>query len=977
MAHLSLQVLGALQARLDGQPIDCKYDKVRALLVYLAVEAERPHRREALLGLLWPELPEAAARNNLRQGLAVLRDALGDRTASTPFLLVNRAEVQFNQAADVALDVATFTRLLATCERHPHRRPETCKVCAEQLQQAVALYQGPFLAEFFLADSAPFEAWATIKREQLRQGMLAALAQLALYHERRGQYEVALTYVRRQLELEPWSEAAHRQTMRLYVLAGDRSAALAHYEACQRILAEELGVEPEEATTALYAAIQAGGEETPLMPSALTPPTVRTHTLPPQPTPFVGRERELAQVGELLADPDHRLVTVTGPGGIGKTRLALQAAAEQLDGYADGVYFIPLAGVETPTLLADAITRALHLEPAASATPATHLIAQLRDKELLLVLDNFEHLLAAPVPAPNPNLPLESGVGLLAAILQQAPHVTLLVTSRERLKLRGEWVFPLEGLSFPQLVGKADAFPPELWTSDAIQLFVQSARRVQAGFALTAENGASLLRICQATAGLPLALELAAAWVRVLSCAEIAEEIERSLGVLTTQWHDMPARHRSLRAVFNHSWHLLPGEEQRALRQLSVFRGGFGREAAEQVAGASLSLLATLVDKSLVSWQPTGRYLLHPLIRQYAAEQLQAAGEEQDVQNRHLTVYLALAEAAHDQLNGPQQTLWLDRLDGENDNLRAALAWALHSGAAEAGLRLAVSLYPYWYWRNHFREGCLWLERMVQATTREQPAATPLHARACWAAGVLAEMQDDLSKAAAYYEQSLTLRRTLNDSLGLAASLNSLGALHYRQHDYRQAQQLFEESLALRRQGGQRHALANPLNNLGLTALALGEYTRAETLFEECLALYREMENKAYTAMALYNLGTVLLVRGEASRAQTHFLESLTLQQSVMDQDGLAGALEGLAAAVITQDSGLATARWGARLLGAAEALRATIGAPILPVMQPVYHQTVAALRTRLDEQTFVLAWAEGQALAPAQALVDAVTGAR
>jgi predicted ATPase/DNA-binding SARP family transcriptional activator len=972
MAHLSLQLLGPLQAMLDGQPVNCKYDKVRALLVYLAVEAERPHRREALLGLLWPDLPEAAARNNLRQVLTTLRDALGDRTAIPPFLLVDRTAVQFNPAADCSLDVKRFTDRLAAAAHHPHRRPENCKICAGHLAQAVEIYGGSFLAQFFLPDSDAFEAWATIKREQLQQGVLAALAHLVLYHERRGDYPAALRYARRQLQLEPWHEEAHRQAMRLYILAGDRSAALAQYEACRRMLAEELGVEPEEATTALYREISTMGEGEPLAATALATPTARTHTLPPPSTPFIGREQELARLSQLLADPACRLVTLTGPGGIGKTRLALQAAAEQLDDYADGVHFVPLAGLGAPDLLADAIIRALRLDGSATSSPATQLLAHLQEQELLLVLDNFEHLLPSAASAPGARSTWESGVGLVAAILQQAPDVTLMVTSRQRLNLQGEWLLPVAGLPLPHPPDADPALALDLAANDAIQLFVQSARRVQPAFSFTTTHGASILRICQCSAGLPLAIELAAAWVRVLSCEEIVAELERNSGILTTTLHDVPERHRSMAAVFNHSWRLLTEEEQAVLRRLAVFQGGCGRTAAEEVAGATLPVLAALVDKSLLSWHPLRRYILHPLVRQYAQEKLQAAEEATEIRDRHLGCYLVLAETAHAQLNGPEQTQWLDRLETEHDNLHAALAWSLNGGDAETGLRLAVALYPFWYWRNHFRTGHRWLEQTLLATTGEKPASTPLQARALWAAGVLAEMQDDRAQAAKRYEESLALRRTLGDQAGLAASLNSLGALRYRQHDYAQAQALFEESLALRRTLGQRGSLANPLNNLGLTALVQGDFGRAEVLFEECLVLYQEMENTASVAMALYNLGTALLARGESRRAQSYFAESLSLQQTVMDKDGLAGALEGIAAAVVVQKQDLEISEWAARLLGAAAALRAAIGAPILPVMQTFYDRAVATVRATLDEETFVTVWAEGQTLSLEQAIAAA-----
>jgi predicted ATPase/DNA-binding SARP family transcriptional activator len=973
MAHLSLKLLGPMQMTLDGQSVNCKYDKVRALLAYLATEAERPHRREALLGLLWPDLPQVAARNNLRQVLATLRDALGDQMATPPFLLADRVEVQFNPGADFSLDVVVFADLFAACAKHAHRRLENCKACAERFQQMAALYQGPFLTQFFLPDSDAFEAWAVIKREQLHQLMLTALAQLVIYHERRGHYDEALTYARRQLELEPWLEEAHRQLMRLFLLNGERSAALEQYATCRRILATELGVEPERATTALYNQIRATGEQMPLMLASLAgPATTRPHTLPPQPTPFVGRASELAELGEMLANPACRLVTLVGPGGIGKSRLAIQAAAEQLGDFTDGIYIVPLAGLGAAELLADAICNALQLESSATADSNAYLLAGLRDKELLLILDNFEHLLPPANEQSGGSATAGEAVELVTMILQQAREVTLLVTSRERLNLHGEWVFVVDGLALPDPLVHVTVQLPELAANDAIQLFVQSARRVQRDFALTAKNGPSILRICQLTAGLPLAIELAAGWVRLLSCAEIAEEIERSIGFLTTNVRDLPERHRSLTAVFTHSWQLLTPEEQSVLRRLAVCCGAFSREAAEQIASASLPILANLVDKSLLARQPAGRYALHPLVRQYAAEQLQAVGETAETNNRHLEFFKAMAEIAETQLNGPEQTRWLDRLEAENENLRAALTWTLHDGDTEAGVHLAVALYPFWYWRNYFGEGRTWLRRVLAKSDREQRPVTERRARALWASGVLAEMQNDHGEAAAFYQQSLVQRRALDDKAGLAASLNSLGALYYREQAYAQAESLFAESLALRRSLGQTTSLSIPLNNLALTALVQGDPVRAQKLFEEALALNRETDNKAAISMALYNLGTVMLAMDDPRQAQIHFDESLALQQEVMDKDTIAGCLEGVAAALTMQRDDPETALRVVRLLGAAETMRQEIGAPILVVMKRFYERAIARVQAILDEEGVAAMRAAGQDLSTEQAIVAA-----
>ncbi|MEP7358979.1 MAG: LuxR C-terminal-related transcriptional regulator, partial [Anaerolineales bacterium] len=415
--------------------------------------------------------------------------------------------------------------------------------------------------------------------------------------------------------------------------------------------------------------------------------------LPLQPTAFVGREQELAAIAELLANPACRLVTLVGPGGSGKTRLAIQAATQQRDAFSDGVVLVPLAPVGSPESLAGAISDALKVPLAGREDPQAALLGYLGAKQMLLVLDNCEHLLA--------------GAGLFGEILRGAPRITLLATSRERLNLVGEWLFDVEGLPVPAQWRAGEA-------EGAAGLFMQSARRLRAGFAPSEADKAAVVRICQLVGGMPLAVELAAAWVRMLSCAEIAAEIEGSLGILAAESRDVPLRQQSMQAIYDHSWKLLSLEEQQAFPRLSVFRSGFQREAAEQVAQAGLRLLSALVDKSLVRANPNGRYELHELARQYAAEKLQAAGDAETAARRHLAYCVGLAERAAPELIGPHQAVWLVRLEAEHDNLRAALAWSQAAAETEMGLRLAGAVWRFWFLRGHLLEGEQWLRRMLE-----------------------------------------------------------------------------------------------------------------------------------------------------------------------------------------------------------------------------------------------------------------------
>jgi predicted ATPase/DNA-binding SARP family transcriptional activator len=995
VARLRLSFLGPWQVTLAGEAVTTfKYDKVRALLAYLAIEADRPHRRETLMGLLWPDLPEAAARNNLRQVLLTLREAIGDRTAEPPYLLTSRSDIQFNPDSDYWLDVKVFLELLAASNRHGHHSVESCRICARRRQQAVEVYRGPLLAEFFLPDTAAFEEWALLKRERLNQLMLDSLNRLTAYHERRGQYDQARHYAQRQLALEPWREEAHRQLMRLHLLNGDRSAALAQYEQSRRVLAEEVGVEPEAETTALYEQILQATEEAPIALGRLALPAERPHTLPPQATPFVGREGEVAEIGRLLDSLDCRLITLTGPGGIGKTRLALQVATEYLDVFADGVFFVPLAALHSADLLVDGMGKALKLEVGGAAEPKSALLSQLREKEMLLVLDNFEHLL--------------EGAGLLADILRQAPDAMLLVTSRERLQLQGEWVFAVQGLSVPLGSPEALSSPAELENSDALPLFIQSARRARQDFALSPENQADVIRICQLVAGMPLAIELAAAWVRALSCREIAGEIERSITFLSSNVRDIPERHRSLTAVFDHSWRLLSAEEQAVLRKLGVFQGGFRRKAAEQVAGASLAILAALVDKSLLQWDPAGRYKMHEMVRQYTKEKLEASGEKATTQGKHLAFFLDWAEMAKARLEGVELPKWLEQLEAEMDNLRAALQWVLQHGEAESGLRLAGALWWFWYTRGYLNEGREWLTMAL--AQQEEAEQSKARAKALQGAGVLAWNQGDYPAARRLHEEGLAIMRTLGDKRAVAVQLNNLSNLALDQGDYDQARAMLEESLVIKRELGDEQGIAGSLGNLGLVAFSQGDYAAARSFYEESLALKRTLNDVRGMAITLGNLGNVFFEQGDYLAACSLLEESLDLKRGLGDRWGVAVNLRHLGELAVRQGN-LAAARefheeslairrelgdkWSmadslealaalvlgeekpeqaALLWGAAEALREAIGAPLPAGEQARHDSDVATARAQVGEAVLTAAWAEGRQMSPEQAIVYAHT---
>ncbi len=886
-------------------------DKARALLAYLALESAHPQRRDALATLLWPDQPDNKARQNLRQTLLYLRQSLReDECAQTPFLLVDRDTVQFNPASDYTLDVTQFETLSRACRQHRHRRRENCRPCLQRLEQMAALYRGEFLEHFFLGDSTLFEEWATLKREWLHREAIEALFTLTEYHTRRGDLARARQYAWRQVELEPWREEAHRQLMRLLALEGERSAALAQYETCRRLLAQELDVEPMTETTALCEAIKR--EEVQAKPP--------DNGLPALPTRFVGRETELAELAEWLSAPDCRLVTLVGPGGIGKSRLALQVLEEQRGLFAHGVAFVPLGAVTSAEFIAYAIAGALHFSLQGSQSPDVQVLNYLREKELLLALDNFEHLLQGDTPCNS---------ALIEQILSRAPGVTLLVTSRERLNLREERVYHLEGLAYPA----TDTPDLDAANYSAVTLFIECAQRVDRRFTLDAWTLADVLHICRLVEGIPLGLELAAAWVGTRACSDIAAEIAANSDALTTTLRNVDPRHRSLRASFEYSWKLLSDPERACLARLAIFRGGFDHHAAAQVAAASTELLTGLIHKSLLRADANGRYSLHPLLHQYVAEKLDATGDAPAVYVEHARYYATFLERQEPYLKGASQKQALAAITLESDNVQQAWQWAVSQRYAREVEQSLESLYDFYDIRCWFQAGVTLLVQAIEQWSTE-PEQEPLlgkllarqgalychqgffeHAAAALKSSLeIFEHQDmpdeqifglvNLANAIRHQghndeaerlaQRSLALSQQIGDRRGMAQSLQILGILCYGAGNLERTEALHEESLALARELGDQRLIMSPLNALGDVACHRGDYVKAQQMFEECLALSRDLDDQFNVAIHLNNLGTIFHLLEQYTKAEAFYQESLDICRQIGDQNGQAIALSNL-----------------------------------------------------------------------------------
>jgi predicted ATPase/DNA-binding SARP family transcriptional activator len=950
---LRIQLLGGFQLISGDTPITTvELPRLQSLLAYLLLHRSAPIARQQLAFLLWPDSAEGQARSNLRTLVTRLRGALPHADA---FLSIDTHSLQWQPDAPWTLDVADFEQALALAEQ-----------AGNQVAARVALEQA---AEVYRGDLLPgcYDDWVLPERERLQQLFLAALEQLLQLHEQQHEYPAAIQVAQRLLRHDPLAEATYQHLMRLHALNGDRASALRAYQTCVTVLRRELDVEPSPATRATYERL---AHEAPPAQPALAPAGQREHTLPIPLTSFVGRVRERAEVARLLGTT--RLLTLTGAGGSGKTRLALTVAADRATAYADGVALVELAALADPALVPQAVAAALGLHEESQRSPTAALAEALRARQMLLVLDNCEHLIGACAQ-------------LVQALLGACPGLQVLATSRESLGLAGETTWLVPSLSLPDL----RRLPPDgasmvgaLLASEAVSLFVERAAAALPTFALTPDNAIAVAQVCRRLDGIPLALELAAARVKILTVAQLAARLDDCFRLLVAGSRTALPRQQTLRAAIDWSYDLLSEQERALFQRLAVFAGGWTIEAVEMVCAGDgiqaedvLGLLAQLVDKSLVEVEtPSGgeaRYRLLETMRQYSWERLRAAGDADAVQRRHAQFFVALAELAEPELYGPAQLIWLDRLEAEHDNLRAALEWALSEdadGRTELALRLAGSLARFWHGHAHLAEGLRWLERALLGG-----GAPHLRAKGFGTAGWLARNQGDYRRAAVLLHESLALCRELADQQGIADTLDSLGDVAWDQGELAQAVGFYEESLGLFRGLGEQQRIGLSIGSLGRVLVDQGEYARATELFNESLALLRRLNDQRGIAMSLYGLGRAALEQGDAEQA-THLLaESLTLFHRLGNTYESAECVEELAWAA----AALGQPLQAPRLLGAITALRDSEGITLRPVDRARYERLLAMVRAQVDAAVFATAWAEGRALSLEQAIGEALQNRR
>ena len=728
---------------------------------------------------------------------------------------------------------------------------------------------------------------------------------------------------------------------------------------------------------------------------------VRLNNLPIQPTPLLGREREVAEIADLLRHADVRLLTLTGTGGTGKTRLALQSAAELIDEFEDGVFLVALAPISDPELVASTVAGALSVSESAGRPLKEDLRDFLSIKELLLVLDNFEQVVdAAP---------------LVGELLSGCPGLKVLATSRTLLRIYGEHEYAVRPLELPD----PDHLPSieTLRQYEAIRFFTERARAANAHFSLTNENALAVAEICARLDGLPLAIELAAARIKLLSPQVMCSRLSNPLKFLTGGARDLPERQRTLRGAIAWSHALLDEGEQVLFARLSVFSDGCALEAVEAICDPVGDLfvdvlegLSSLLDKSLLRQEEMveeePRFVMLETIREYARERLELSGEAEEIRRLHAEYFLALAEQGASEQQGPEEATWLERLDLEHDNMRAALSWMLESEEAEPGLRLSGALWRFWWMRGHYSEGRRWLEEALAKDGR----ASAVRAKALEAVGWLADDQGDIDRAvaaaeeglslsarskiessvtasflrmlgsAAYvhgdheqaarlYEESLAISREARDERGVASSLLQLGNVSGDRGNHEEAKTFYEEGLALSRKLDDKALLASALISVGAEFLLQGDHERGAMLNEDAAELYRERGNRGHLQYALDNLGWAALMRGNLQQAEVLHRESLALSRQLGDKLVAAEALEGLACSA----SARGEAERVARLFGAAESLREAVGYRQEPREHALREPYLVAARPRLSEARWDAAWAEGRRLGFEEAIAYAL----
>jgi predicted ATPase/DNA-binding SARP family transcriptional activator/DNA-binding CsgD family transcriptional regulator/Tfp pilus assembly protein PilF len=955
--------------------------KVATLVKLLALAPKHRLHREQAMDFLWPDSGKKNASNSLRKTLHVTRGTL-ERADGSGYLASEGESLVLCPGGELWMDVDAFEEAAVGARRSGD---------PAAYRAAINLYAGELLPE------DRYEEWAEGRRQELRHTWLSLHRELARAYEGRGEYDKGIEVLQRAVSEEPTDQEVHASLMRLYAFSERRGEALAQYERLVGALSGQLDAQVSATTKRLREEIAAGTfpPAQPTGPPTVQPSDTDKHNLPASRTSFVGRENEMIEIKRHLAMT--RLLTLTGAGGSGKTRLALEIARGLVGAYPDGVWLVELAPISEGELVPQTVARTLEISEQPGLPLTDTLVEALRAKQMLLVLDNCEHL-------------VDAVGGLVGSLLDSCPHLKILATSRQALGAVGEVIWPVSLLSVPDpervpTVAQSEGY-------EAMRLFVDRARQRKPAFTLRSQNVQAVAQICVRLEGLPLAIELAAARIKMLPPQALLSRLEDRLKLLTGGSRELSERQRTLKGTIEWSHALLDEGEQVLFARLAAFSGGRTLEAIEAVCDTDGDLpvdafegVSSLLDKSLLG-QDEGtngepRFVMLETIHEFAREKLEESGEAEEIKRLHAEYFLTLAEEAYPESKGPDQLEWLERLEAEHDNMRAALSWALERKEAEVALRLGGALWRFWATRDYQSEGRRWFEEALAIDGRGSPVS---RAMALAGTGLLAEQQGDLDRtqeaceeglhlpaneaseaklwlltglglvareredygrATRLFEESLALSREMSDTYWHAASLSDLAIVSHGRRDFKRATLLYEESIDLFREQGNKQGLSACLNNLGLLAYSQGELERAAQLMEEGVALDRELGTRQGVALGHCNLGWIALLREDLGRAADHYRESLSLSWDTGLTPLVQSVLEGFACVAGVRGQ---TER-GVRLWGAAQSLHETKGIPRDDDFLAEADVRISAVRSSMGEEAWEEAWRKGRAMTLGEAV--------
>ncbi len=968
-----VRLFGGFEARVNGSPLPpLRSRREQWLLALLVLRQAKEVSRDWLAGTLWPDNTEEQALFYLRKSLSNLRRALGPeaRRVLSPSLRTVRLDL-----SGAYSDVAAFDQAVAAAAKS--------ETPIDALGEAATHYRGQILPDCE-------EEWAVIERGLREQTYFTALERLAGLSDA----ATAVRWLRLLVAADPYRESAHRSLMQALADCGDRAAVTVVHRELETLLRNDINASPSPETEALYRELRQ--RQTVVSPALPTNPVDPRRHLPVPLTDLIGRSNEIAEVLDLMLD--RRLVTLAGAGGIGKTRLSIALAEAALPRFDHGAWFVDLSPIALSALVPRAVSKAVGIPEEPMRPIIETLVEALEPRTVLLVLDNCEHL-------------SEACAEFAQYMLANCPNLSILATSRQPLHVTGEQVFRVPSLALPpsERLETEDDDASKLLEFEAVQLFVDRGARVSHDFQLNRRNAPDVVDICRRLDGIPLAIELAAARLRSLSVHEVCQRLDSRFRLLTSGGKAAIPRQQTLRSLIDWSFELLEEREQAILRRLAVFAGGWSLPAAEHVCDGEpvdeseiLDLLTSLVDKSLAMADPrdgSTRYRLLDTVRAYAFERLTEAGEAGVWRNRHMTCALAFAQEAHLELFGANEREWMDRLEVEHDNLRAAFACALET-EPESALQFCNALYAFWITRGYYEEGTTWCRAALERAKDRVPTTSYARALHCAGAlalslsdypaaithlnenleilrplddwiniastlnvlGLVAREQGDYERARAFHEESLEIRRNQGEEGGISQSLFNLGRVALEQGDYASAQGLLEKSLAFRRLKNWRRGCAMPLACLGEVAFEQGDYESARSLLEESVAIRRELDDRAGIAESLTRLGWIACELGEYESARTLHTESLGILRVLRLLNDIAMSLESFANLAAAQSDAVRAAR----LWGAAESLRERIGRH-LPIGVMARHEAkVSAVQS---EQSFDEAWEDGREMTLDQAI--------